>query len=262
MGDNYKLRINTWKHTKEIAHTYPFPGNAIKYKYVHTHVYNTHRFSKVQYKVLPYDTLDVAKAFIFRGYYDPLILNMADDCFPGGSVDMGSGAQEESIFRRTNLHVSLDIKKQYPIKQDEAIYSPNITCFKENELREFRLYDEPFKVDIVSCPGIRIPQLTEDGHLTEEHERILKIKIECICQIAEKHKKNMLILGALGCGAWRNPPRDVARIFKEVLQKVHGCFRLVVFAILPNTQKGYIIKNHDANEHTIFNVFNEVFTSM
>ncbi len=34
-------------------------------------------------------------------------LQTADDCLPGGCVDIGSGAQEELLFRRTALCIQL-----------------------------------------------------------------------------------------------------------------------------------------------------------
>ena len=39
--------------------------------------------------------------------YNPAILNMASRQNPGGGVVNGAGAQEEGLFRRTNLHCSL-----------------------------------------------------------------------------------------------------------------------------------------------------------
>ena len=43
-----------------------------------------------------------------------------------------------------------------------------------------------------------------------------------------------LVLGALGCGAFQNPPELVARLFKEVFQEEEfkGRFESVDFAIL------------------------------
>lgn len=34
---------------------------------------------------------------------NPVVLNLADILVPGGCVESGSGAQEESIFRRSNI---------------------------------------------------------------------------------------------------------------------------------------------------------------
>jgi hypothetical protein len=41
-----------------------------------------------------------------------------------------------------------------------------------------------------------------------------------------------LVLTALGCGAFANPPEIVAGIFGEVLKQFKGCFKEVIFAII------------------------------
>merc|ERR1739848_5072 len=40
-----------------------------------------------------------------------------------------------------------------------------------------------------------------------------------------------LVLGAWGCGVFRNDPATVAHLFNEVLTEL-GCFRRVIFAVL------------------------------
>ena len=40
------------------------------------------------------------------------------------------------------------------------------------------------------------------------------------------------MLGAFGCGAFRNPPEVVARIFREELEKVHEMFEVVAFPVI------------------------------
>lgn len=242
MGDNFRTRMREWEDTKVRALSFEDPDVSIKYKLSNDHVFNTNRHDSTQYVVLPGDTLDVAYKYSLCDQCKPLVLNMADDCFPGGNVALGSGAQEESIFRRTNISRTLDIRSLYPIKSDEAIYSARVTVFKQSEKQNFALYEHPFKVDFVSCPGLRKPHLTDTGHLTEEQFIMLTRKIELICQIADVNGHDVLVMGALGCGAWGNPPHDVARAFKQVLDKIKGSFRIVAFAILPDAEKGYITR--------------------
>ena len=44
---------------------------------------------------------------------------------------------------------------------------------------------------------------------------------------------NKLVLGALGCGAFRNPPMHTAELFREVMQEPEFCgvFRHICLAI-------------------------------
>jgi len=40
------------------------------------------------------------------------------------------------------------------------------------------------------------------------------------------------VLGAFGCGAFANPPKHVAEIFRKVIKEFDGYFAEIVFAIL------------------------------
>ena len=54
--------------------------------------------------------------------------------------------------------------------------------------------------------------------------------------MAMEHQVTAVVLGAFGCGAFRNPPELVARAFREVLQEdlFRHSFSKVVFAIKSN----------------------------
>src|SRR5690606_23862087 len=67
----------------------------MKKKYTNTHVH-----------VLDRDTVDCAIDIIKKGY-NPLLLNMSDIKTSGGAVEMGSVAQEENLFRRSNYFKTL-----------------------------------------------------------------------------------------------------------------------------------------------------------
>ena len=54
---------------------------------------------------------------------------------------------------------------------------------------------------------------------------------EHILTIAAHHGIDILILGAFGCGAFRNNPSVVADAYKEVLSKFEGAFKEIVFAV-------------------------------
>lgn len=52
-----------------------------------------------------------------------------------------------------------------------------------------------------------------------------------ILRIAAAHGTDTLILGAFGCGAFRNPPEVVARAYRELLGEFDGYLRRVEFAV-------------------------------
>ena len=67
-------------------------------------------------------------------------------------------------------------------------------------------------------------------------DRGLRIRAVLAAAVAEQHPA--VVLGAFGCGAFGNPPADVARLFAEVLgsDEFRGALELVVFAIVDPKQ--------------------------
>jgi uncharacterized protein (TIGR02452 family) len=175
--------------------------------------------------------------------FRPLILIYADHRFAGGDVEHGSGAQEESLFRRTNLCNGLIQTDFYPIRTEECVLVQNVTVFRATEKENYEVLNNTTTLDYVACPGIQNPKLDEDGNFSQDDEQKLRVKIRCIFQAAQRYGHNALVLGPLGCGAWRCPPKHVARIFKEEIDKYDGAFILVVFACLEVKESDYIVVN-------------------
>lgn len=180
--------------------------------------------------------------------YNPAVLNMASRRNPGGGVTTGAGAQEETLFRRTNLFRSLyqfapyaeqyGIKRaryQYPLDRNfGGIYTPDAIYFRESEQNGYALLDKPVSLSFITVAGMNRPDLTADGMIAEHHVEPIKNKMRTIFRIGLMHCHDSLVLGALGCGAFRNPPRHVARLFHEVLEEPEfmNRYRKIVFAIL------------------------------
>jgi uncharacterized protein (TIGR02452 family) len=226
--------IDCWEDTKQRSTAIPPPPPSIKHEYDPNFQYPRNTTSS-NIEVHNMDTLDCA--FL---YNKPLVLNLADDVIPGGWVNVGSSAQEESLFRRANYHLSL-VKPLYPILDTQAIYSPSITVLKGSDLEPI----EPFRqFDFIACPGIKYPFLDEDDAFEEEDRTALEIKIELIIQLAITYEHDTIIFGAMGCGAWQNPPKEVAHIFERVLNKYDGCVSNYIFAILDNE----MVKDNDMDE--------------
>ena len=199
-------------------------------------------------EVLHIDCLEAARLLEKKGYF-PALLNMASWQNPGGGVKNGAGAQEETIFRRTNLFRSLYQfapyaleyglpinKKQYPLDINfGGIYSPLIICFRDDEKRGYKLRVNPFVFAVISVAGMERPHLTSDGkHIAPDYVNGVKNKIRTIFRIGLLNGHDSLVLGALGCGAYRNPPQHVARLFHEVMEEreFKNKYAKIVFAIL------------------------------
>lgn len=208
------------------------------------------------------DCLQCAKDMIAEGY-DPAVLNMASRRNPGGGVITGAGAQEETLFRRTNLFRSLyqfasyagmyglrKSRHQYPLDRNfGGVYTPGATLFREGESKGYRLMDTPVRMSFIAVAGINRPELTPDGKEIEPYlVPGMKNKIRTILRIGLDRGHDSLVLGALGCGAFRNPPRHVARLFHEVLDEdeFRGQYAKIVFAILED-HNSRLSHNPDGN---------------
>ena len=209
------------------------------------------RYEGTDVKVIDLDCLYAAEKLLHEGLR-PAVLNMASFHTPGGGVERGSAAQEESIFRRTDIFRSLyqfhSVGENYRIPQKEeryplemhygAVYTPNVMVFKSAENDGCKLLDNPFFVDVITIPAVRKPEL-ENGKLPAWAKDVLKIKICHMFNIALYNGNDSLVLSAFGCGAYGTPPKEMAKLFHEVIEsdKYKDAFKKIVFAIinLPST---------------------------
>lgn len=183
--------------------------------------------------------------------YNPAILNMANRHYPGGGTTNGSIGQEEDIFRRTNIYRSLYqyapigkrfkiemSKRQYPMDRNYgAVYSPGITIFRKDAKNGYALMEQPRTVAFISVAGINRPTLTSDGMIDNAHLEMIKNKIRTILRIGLQNGHDSLVLGALGCGAFCNPPQHIARLFHETLNEheFSNKYKHISFAILEDS---------------------------
>ncbi|MFA7109409.1 MAG: TIGR02452 family protein [Sphaerochaetaceae bacterium] len=204
-------------------------------------------------EVIEDDVLSVTKKLINNGE-NPAVLNLANRQNPGGGVTTGAGAQEEYLFRCSNYYrslyqfahyahsYSLDKRKEsYPLdKNFGGIYSPKVTIFRKTESQGYEKLERPWKTSFIAVPALHNPALIQDNNglywLTEEMENGVKNKIRTIYRIALINGHTQLVLGAFGCGAFKNPPHHIAKLFHEVLNEKEftSSFTHIVFAIIDN----------------------------
>ncbi|CAF4356816.1 unnamed protein product [Rotaria sp. Silwood2] len=193
----------------------------------------------------------------------PVLLNMANADSPGGSYRQGAGAQEETLFRCSNYFRSLDTdldggkstsrfccnsnceleilserQRMYPMEEFGAIYTSGLTVFRRAEDTGYAFMDEPLSnVCAIAMTAYRDPKV-ENNRLTRKFSIGMRKKIENIFAIAYHHKHDCLILSALGCGAFKNPPKHIATIFKSVAEQYAGFFKSIYFAIVDDHNTG------------------------
>lgn len=169
---------------------------------------------------------------------------MASAKNPGGNYKGGAGAQEENLHRRTNLFQCLeDVDKmdkqrtwKYPIDEWGGIFSPGVTVFRGSEQKGYYFMKQPMQIDVISVAAYRHPETFFDKNkqqhvLSTMFAANTKKKMRIIFKMALQNKCTSLVLSALGCGAYRNPPEHIAQLFKEVIQEYEGCFEHIYFAI-------------------------------
>ncbi len=170
------------------------------------------------------DSLDTTKELLDKGF-NPVVLNLANAIKPCWGQILGY-SQEECLFRRSNLYKALN-KKYYPL-HDTLLYSPHIEIYLDPR---YKSLNKPYNIDIITCAAKDTPVLI-DGNLSTKDYQSTYDKIESIIFTAIKHKHDSIVLGAFGCGVFRNPPEQIAAIFKEILEKYGGHFKEIYFAVL------------------------------
>ena len=194
------------------------------------------------------DCIDVTRDLVAQGY-NPIMLNMANRHTPGGGVLNGARAQEESLFRQSNLCVSLyqysdyhagllGLAKgdgSYPMDRNTGgIYSGRVTFFRTSQRQGDKLVDTPFECAVVSVAAINRPDLNAQGRLVPWAVEATERKIRTMLRIGLVHGHDAIVLGAWGCGAFHNPPEHMAEIFDAVLHEpeFENKFKVVRFAVI------------------------------
>lgn len=188
------------------------------------------------------------------------ILNFASAKNPGGGVVNGAIAQEECICRITTLFPCLSSDKIMEgfymphrtmfsdlIYNDDLIFTPDVYCIKTDTASPYpRPENEWFKVDVITCASPNLSGYTriyDDTLAKIQYKRLERVFITAINNGAET-----FILGAFGCGAFRNPPKVVAKVMKDLTEKYRYYFKNIEFAVYCS------LKNP-----TNYNVFRDTF---
>ena len=212
---------------------------------------------KTEVRVEDKDCVLAAKQLVDAGYH-PAMLNLADLCTPGGLVEYGSGAQEENLCRRSNLILSLyqfsrarvceypdlgllEHTDHYPMDERYGgIYSGVVTFFRGPESDGSLLEETPYNIPVISVAALNGPRIGADGLMLPEETSITRDKMRTIFRIGMAGFHDSLVLSAMGCGAFANPPAHIARLFHQVLEEdeFKDKFKLIVFAILDGYRTG------------------------
>lgn len=163
---------------------------------------------------------------------------------PGGGFLSGAQAQEESIARSSALHHCQQAAGEfYEFHQrqrdlrysDRIIYSPDVPVFRADD---GTLLDEPYPVSFLTAaaPNLGAIMANQPAAAASVPDVLAK-RAGRVLAVAAAHGHRKLVLGAWGCGVFRNDPAVVAAAFADCLARAEGHFEHVVFAVL-DRQRG------------------------
>ena len=184
------------------------------------------------------DTDTVSALFMIKDIFNKNstgILNFASYKHPGGMFLKGSTAQEEALCHESILYNVLykfndsyykENREKYKTVgnyySNRGIYSPMV-LFMHNDKNTFT------NVITVASPNKRYnPYHFIDRNINSQS---LDSRIKFILDIAEDNNLKTFILGAFGCGVFKQDPKEVASIFKKYLLSRFYNFENIIFAI-------------------------------
>lgn len=160
------------------------------------------------------------------------MLCMASDYHPGGGVKKGCTAQEEHLCRHSTLYQTLmKVKQQnlYPII--DPFLLPQVAFFSHIDQQKDRAKN--LKEDIVCGIIMSAAVRKRDTGFSEDDIKESRRRIEAMLKLCAQHGYRVLILSAYGCGAYRNPPKVIAGLFKALLDDGYGqYFDRIVFSVI------------------------------
>jgi uncharacterized protein (TIGR02452 family) len=169
-------------------------------------------------------------------------LNFASARRPGGGWLSGALAQEESLARASALVPCIADDAMYArhaqlhdaLYTSSAIYSPDVPVFGDDD---GRLLDAPYLVAFITAPAANAGVVLErDRSRRAEITAAMRERVARVLAIAATHGHDALVLGAWGCGVFKNDPAEIAELFAAALRgPFQGAFRTVVFAVLDSS---------------------------
>lgn len=190
-----------------------------------------------------------------------LVLNFANAVNPGGGVRRGATAQEEDLCRKSSLLLSLESKEALAyydynkalntyMGSDAIILNPNVEILKDEN---GNLLEKSVVVSVLTCAAPNLRNGMEC--MTEaQYQKMMYDRITAMLTVAACNGYKVVILGAFGCGAFRNDAKLVSDIFYKVMKEfkrdtlsLKDCFERIDFALLDTSADQYNFKEFSRN---------------
>ncbi|MQY10686.1 hypothetical protein SRB5_07990 [Streptomyces sp. RB5] len=193
------------------------------------------------FEVTSEDSLAAARRLVAGGAGRTGVLNFASARNAGGGYVGGAKAQEEDLCRASALYECLLTAPEYysahradpsPFYSDRVIHSPGVPVFRD---RRGELLEEPYEVDFLTSPAPNTGVIAQRSpERRGEVPAALARRAERVLEVAAVGGCEALVLGAWGCGVFRNDPAEVAEAFGVLLTgggRFADRFGRVVFAV-------------------------------
>ena len=189
--------------------------------------------------VVPLDTVSTLLKYSDKKV---AILNMASAKNKGGGVLNGAVSQEECLFHCSNLFQIPD--GFYPVALNEFIYTKDVSFVRD----VYYNFMNHIKADVITMPALNLNNNHDFKTIGLSYEQICLNKINAMLRAALEYGCDNIILGAWGCGVYKNDPNVISKYFKLMLHKnnIFKNFENVVFAIIND-------KNSVGQNFEIFN---------
>ena len=170
-----------------------------------------------------------------------LVLNFASARNPGGGFLGGARAQEEELCRCSGLYRCLLTQPDYYhhhraerslLYSDHMIYSPRVPFVRLSA--EQPLLDRPFPASVVTAPAPNVGAIRR--HKPADEKQVgatFRRRWGRVLAMAAQQGHGTVVLGAWGCGAFRNDPYLVADAARSALGGASRSIARVIFAV-PN----------------------------
>ncbi|MEV5752349.1 TIGR02452 family protein [Actinoallomurus sp. NPDC052308] len=196
---------------------------------------------RTRFEVTAEGSLQAARRLHETGTGRIAVLNFASARNPGGGYVGGARAQEEDLCRHSLLYPCLlrarDYYEAHRASPDlfyshRVIWSPDVPVHRGDG---GDLLAEPYPVSFLTCPAPNAGEaLRRDPAVADRIPGVLRDRARRVLAVAAHHGARRLVLGAWGCGVFRNDPRQVAEAFHAHLAadgEFPGVFDHVVFAV-------------------------------
>lgn len=167
------------------------------------------------------------------------VLNFASAKNPGGGFINGAMAQEESLAASSCLYKTQTAHEDYyksnracntMMYTNHAIYSPDVVFFRDGS---FRLLETPVTASVLTLPAVNMGQVILKREDVTLAKQVMRKRMKLSLAVFASQKCRHLILGAYGCGVFRNDPEEIAVWWHKLLEESFpGAFETVVFAVL------------------------------